>query len=373
MTYEHEVPAPGFFIQEEIDTRGWSQRDLAFILGIEETALNKIIKGKTGISLEMSKALASAFNVDADFFANLQKVYDLARVAEPDPAIARRASLQSEYPVREMIKRGWLLDTQDMDVLEGQLARFLKADNDNIRQVRHAARKTNSGEEVTKPQLAWLYRVVQIAENVPCKPYSEDALYEAGKKLKALMRNADNIQRVPAILADCGVRFIIVEGLPNAKIDGVCIWLDPKTPVIAMSLRYDRIDNFWFVLWHEIAHVLLRHGRDASGWIIDVELEKDRARDIKSNSVQEREANRFAADHCIEEHELASFCGRRTFFAERDVIAFAHRMKIHSGILVGQIQNHTRKWELLRGHLVKIRQYVIPAAVVDGWGQYLRL
>ena len=69
---------PGEFIQEELDARGWTQRDLAFILGIEETALNKIIKGNAGVSLEMSKALATAFDVDDDLFANLQKTYDLS-------------------------------------------------------------------------------------------------------------------------------------------------------------------------------------------------------------------------------------------------------------------------------------------------------
>lgn len=89
--FEYEVPIPGQFIQEELDARGWTQRDLAFILGMEETALNKIIRGKTGISLETSKALGTAFNVDADFFANLQKTYDLAHTPAPDPAIARRA------------------------------------------------------------------------------------------------------------------------------------------------------------------------------------------------------------------------------------------------------------------------------------------
>lgn len=89
MSYEYEIPLPGMYIQEELDARGLSQRDLAFILGIEEPALNKIIKGKTGISFEMSKALAKAFNIDADFFANLQKAYDFARAEEPDDAARR--------------------------------------------------------------------------------------------------------------------------------------------------------------------------------------------------------------------------------------------------------------------------------------------
>ena len=70
-------------------------------------------------------------------------------------------------------------------------------------------------------------------------------------------------------MMECGVRYIIVEGLPGGKIDGVCFWLDPRSPVIGMSLRFDRIDNFWLVLRHEIEHVLCGHGKSEP--IIDVE------------------------------------------------------------------------------------------------------
>src|SRR5258708_17889354 len=155
--FEYEVPLPGMYIQEELDAREWSQRDLACILGIEEAALNKIIKGKTGVRVEMSKALAEAFDIDADFFSNLQKAYDLATSAAPDPSISRRASLQAKYPVREMIKRGWLKNA-DVAVLERNLEIFFRAGNDNaIAPVRHVAKKTNVGERPTPIQEAWLY------------------------------------------------------------------------------------------------------------------------------------------------------------------------------------------------------------------------
>lgn len=371
--YDYEIPLPGFFIQEELDAREWSQRDLAFILGVEETALNKIIKGKVGISLEMSKALAEAFGVDPDFFANLQKAYDLSRVPAADPAIARRASLQSLYPVREMIRRGWLRDG-NVETLETELNTFLRADNDNgVRQIRHAARKTNVGEDASPAQLAWLYRVVQIAERMDSKPYSEKDLNNAQPKLKALMSRAEGVQEVASILADCGLRFVVVEGLQNGKIDGVCIWLDPNTPVVAMSIRFDRIDNFWFVLWHELAHVLDRHGKNESAWNIDVELEKNGAADNKKLNSQERKANEMAAEKCVPVHELLTFVAGRKFFSERDVTLMANRLRIHPGILVGQIQRQTDRWDLLRKHLVRVREFLMPTATVDGWGHVASL
>ena len=71
------VDHPGTFILEELEARGWSQVDLAFILGISPSQLSPILKGKIGISYDMAVALADAFDVSADFFANLQKQYEL--------------------------------------------------------------------------------------------------------------------------------------------------------------------------------------------------------------------------------------------------------------------------------------------------------
>src|SRR3546814_252990 len=102
-----DIPHPGEFIREELEAREWSQRDLAYILGVSEQAVNVIVSGKRGISSEMAKALADAFGVSVDYFANLQKAYDISRAREPDPGVARRAMLQGAFPIREMIRRGW--------------------------------------------------------------------------------------------------------------------------------------------------------------------------------------------------------------------------------------------------------------------------
>ena len=270
--YEYEIPVPGQFIQEELTSRGWNQRDLAYVLNMDEGALNKLIKGKHGISPDMAKALAKAFEVDVDFFASLQKAYDIAHAREPDPAIGRRARLQSVYPVREMIRRGWLQDV-DTTLMNAQLSRFFRATNDNALEIAHAAKKTNSGEEATPTQLAWLYRVRQVAEIVQCRSsFSTASLQDGMHRLSALLIEPEEIRHVPGILDECGVRLVLVEGLPGGKIDGVCLWLDKKSPVIGMSLRFDRIDNFWFVLSHECEHILRGHGRDHE--IIDVNLDQ---------------------------------------------------------------------------------------------------
>jgi len=362
-SYQGDVPHPGFYIREELDAREWSQRDLAYILGTPEQAVNMIISGKRGISPEMAKALGDAFDVNPELFANLQRAYDMARAREPDPSVGRRARLQLAFPVREMIKRGWLQDT-DAAMLEVQMAQFFEVANANdIPHLQHAARKTHY-DETPPAQLAWLFRVRQIARSMTVIKYSEKALRDALLRLHGLLIDPEEARHVPRILAECGVRLVFVEGLPNAKIDGVCFWLDKNSPVIGLSLRFDRNDNFWFVLRHEIEHVLRRDGQTEE--VIDVDILATGDDQLPPEEVA---ANEAAADFCIAKSEMDSFIARKApFFADRDVAGFARRMNVHPGLVVGQIQKRTKRWDLLRRHLVKIRAHVLPGAMVDGWG-----
>ncbi|MGQ0485562.1 MAG: HigA family addiction module antitoxin [Hyphomicrobiales bacterium] len=363
--YIGDVPHPGFYIREELEAREWTQRDLAYILGTPEQAVNMILSGKRGISPEMAKALGDAFDVNPDLFVNLQRAYDMTRARDPDPSVARRARLQSHYPVREMIKRGWLQDT-DAAMLEAQMAKFFEvASANDIPHMAYAAKKSTHYEETPPPQLAWLFRVRQIAKATAVAKYSEKALRDALPRLRMLLVDPEEARHVPRILAECGVRLVIVEGLPNAKIDGVCFWLDKHSPVIGLSLRFDRIDNFWFVLRHEIEHVLRRDGQARE--IIDVDIVTG---EVSENlPAEERAANAAATDFSVPKGEMDSFIARKApFFAERDVIGFARRLNIHPGLVIGQIQRRTERWDFLRRYLEKIRAHVLPSAVVDGWG-----
>jgi HTH-type transcriptional regulator/antitoxin HigA len=168
-------------------------------------------------------------------------------------------------------------------------------------------------------------------------------------------------------MMECGIRFVIVESLPSSKIDGVCFWVDGRSPVIGMSLRHDRIDNFWFVLRHEIEHVLREHGKVTA--MLDTELEKERAGTGSDVPEEERVANEAAANFCVPRSKLESFIARKSpMFAERDIRGFAATLDVHPGIIAGQLQHETGRYDLFRNHLVKIRSIVTPNAYVDGWG-----
>lgn len=364
-----DVPHPGEFLKEELDARGWSQRDLAYILGAPEQAVNMIVSGKRGISPEMAKAFGEAFDISPDYFANLQKSFEMSNARAPDPGIARRAMLQSVYPVREMIRRGWFADT-DIGLLEAQMMRFFcKNDVSDIPYLAHAAKKADYSE-TTPAQLAWLFRVRQIAVEMVTPNYVEKQLRAFVEDMPRYMLDPEQVRHVPRILSECGVRFVVVETLPKASIDGVCFWLDDKSPVIGITARHDRIDNFWFVLRHEIEHVLNKDGRgELNANSVDVDLEGDRAGTGDALPLEERRANAAAANACVPNDDIESFYVRKfPFISEKDMLGFARRVQRHPGIVVGQLQRKMQRYDWLTRYKVKVRSHLLDGSMADGWG-----
>jgi HTH-type transcriptional regulator/antitoxin HigA len=360
------IDPPGVFIKLELEARGWSQRDLAFILGQTEQQLNPLLAGKRAITPDMARLLGDAFDASPHFFLNLQGQYDLKNAKEPDPAVRTRAGLQASYPVRDMIRRGWVHDGE-ASLWRLQIDRFFEVANDQgLSKVTFAAKRTHY-DETPPHQLAWVFRVRQLARQMQVPAFSPEKLRAALSKLRALMVDPEAVRDVPAMLAGCGVRLIIVEVLPNAKIDGVCTWLDENSPVIGMSTLYDRLDNFWFVLRHEIEHVLQGDGKTDVG-IVD-HLVGEGASDDESMAQEERVANAAAAEFCVPRQKMDSFYARKhPYFSERDVIGFASLMNVHPAIVVGQLQRRMKRYDYLRKYQVPVRRYVVTETVTDGWG-----
>jgi Zn-dependent peptidase ImmA (M78 family) len=159
---------------------------------------------------------------------------------------------------------------------------------------------------------------------------------------------------------------VLVEALPRSKVDGVCVWIDDQ-PAIGMTTRLDRLDNFAFVLRHEIEHVLREDGRAESFAPID---EIDGELEAANLPPEELCANKEATEFCIPKHQMDSFLLRKgEFISEQDVLAFAARLEIHPAIVVGQVQRRREKYGWLRKYQTSIRDYLMGWQYVDGWGR----
>jgi HTH-type transcriptional regulator / antitoxin HigA len=368
-----EFITPAQMIDAQLGERGWTQRTLAKVLGISERTVSQLMNGKTKIGTELALQLREVLGIDANELLRLQASFELKKAElefRPDPALNTRAMVFGGVPVGDMIARGWLKGVDslwDSHLNEALCGFFAVSSIDQIEVLPYAAKKTDVMGDATPAQLSWIYRVKQIAQQTLVGKYSPAAVINAAKELKPLLNSTEGARKVPRILAQAGIRYAIVESLPHAKIDGVCLWLNDNSPVIGMSLRFDRLDNFWFVLRHELEHVIQKHGQSAV--MLDVDLEGERAGIGADIPKEERVANEAAAEFCVPQKQLQHFIQVKSpFFAERDIRGFAATYKIHPGLVAGQLQRRLNRYDLFRNHLVKIKSVVAPNAMVDGWG-----
>lgn len=365
-----DARTPGQLITELLKERGWTNRVLAIVLGVKDPVVSKMASGRRPIDAVMALALEDVFGVPAQKFIDLQTTYDLARArleTRPDSKRALRAYIYGHLPVAEMIKRCWVdvEDMRDPDRVEKALCRFFKVNRiEDASAFAFAAKKTDVGGDATPAQLAWLHRVKTIASEMLLGPYLPHRMDAVIAKIASLRTHPEHMARIPRILAEAGIRFVIVEGLPGGKIDGVCVWLNDGSPVIGMSLRFDRIDNFLFVLRHELEHVRRRDGLTRP--IIDVDVGHQPDDELET---QERIANEEAREFCVPKKDMDAFIARKApYFSERDLIGFARVLQVHPGLVAGQLQFRTGKFTHFRNHLVGVREFVLPTAEVDGWG-----
>lgn len=356
---------PGVFIQDEIEARGWSERDLAVKLGRTVSFVERILLGKARITPSSAERFSDVFGVSTNFFLNLQYSYDAATSQNLRANIKQIARLESPYPVREMMNRGWLRATEP-DSLESEMAQFFEVAA--VEEIPHMSPSPVANEtgysDARFSQLAWLYRVRKLAKTMKSPKFSKQRLLEELPKLRELMSETEQVQFVPDILEGCGVRLVIVEGLLEAKICGVTCWLSKNTPVIGLTARYDRIDNFWFVLRHEIEHVLRGHGYEKP------RFDGDRELDVDGNiEEEERIANRASLEFGIPSKAFDDFMSKyESRLTRADIIAFANDQTVHPGVVVGRVQNHLGRWNFFNDLKSKCRQTLVDNAVYDGWG-----
>jgi HTH-type transcriptional regulator/antitoxin HigA len=366
-----QYKTPGQLIDALLRERGWTQALLSAILGKDTATINKLVSDKSSVSAEFAVLLEEAFSVPAEKFLELQKSFDLAKaryLLTPDPKRTSRAKLLSKLPVSEMINRGWIKvsNTKDVAQIEAALGNFFGVEkNSEVELISYAAKKINVLETISPLQLAWLYRVSSIAQQMLVKPFVKSKLPDLIAQLKPLLIAPQEARKVPKLFAEYGIRLVFVETLKSSKIDGVCTWLNEKKPVIGLSLRFDRLDNFWLVLRHELEHVIQGHGLLTPHF--DADMGSEEARSVIDK--QETEANDAAAHFTIPKGKLDSFIARKSpLFQERDFLGFAHLLGIHPSIVAGQIRHKTQRFELFNAHNAKIREHVLPSAISDGWG-----
>lgn len=337
---------PGDFLAEELDARGWTQADFAEIIGRPAQLVSGIVAGKKEITRDTATEFAAALGTSAEYWLNLQNLYEL-KLKESDPVAAERledvrtrARMNELAPVAALRKRGVL----PKGTLRDEAAALCEllgigtlADEPAWTA---AARRHNHDDPVTPTQQAWVALTRRRANSLTVQSYDRGGLVAMAKDLSRRVVAPADFAELPQKFAEVGVRLVFEEALPGSRIDGAAYLLDadPGQPVIALSGRGKRFDKVLFTLLHEVAHVI-NGDLDGVAPLID--------EDGGPNGDQEESANESARVWCLPGELSPPAVIRRPW-----VNTEAKRLGVHPLLVIGRLQNDGKldwRTELVRG------------------------
>ena len=356
---------PGERIRAELKQRNWTQTDLAKIMDRPLPTINELIQAKRQVTPETAVQLATALGGTAKEWLDLESTYRLSLVGNVHSDVERRAKLFDLAPVKDMERRAWIPKTNSAAKLEGELCKFFSISSIDEVPTIGANMRHGAGVDTMNPvQRAWCFRAKQLARSVHAENFTEKTFERGLNDLRKIAAWPEESRKVPAILSEMGIRFIVIEPLPHSRVDGAALWID-DAPVIAVSLRLDRIDSFWHTLGHELSHI---ENRDALAVDVDI-VGKNRPTVVEQSEVEQR-ADREAASLLIDQATLDDFIVRvGPMYSRNRINQLANLLRIHPGIIVGQLQFRSElSYAGMRETLVKVRDIVTSTALTDGWG-----
>ncbi len=327
---------PGYFIREQMEIRGWVQEELADILGISAKHMNSILLDKQPITIENARKLAIAFNTSAQYWLNLDNDYRLWIEQEnqvPISVVEDKASIYSRMPIRDMIKKGWLSSTKDMKELVKEVKNFWGIQDLEFSFIDEEwlplCKKSQVYNQFSVSYAATWYQMAKIfSQSFITPPYRKQALEQLYSDMANFTTKDNGIEQFINELNICGVKFFVLPHLEKTYLDGAAFLLE-GTPVIVYTARYKRIDNFWFTMAHEIAHIL-KHLKEKTPFVLDNFREeiKDKLED---------EANKIATRHLKHNEILAYLESSINYLTVSKVKECSKVLNVHPSIIIGAL------------------------------------
>jgi HTH-type transcriptional regulator/antitoxin HigA len=190
--------------------------------------------------------------------------------------------------------------------------------------------------------VAWIAHVADTAEAQPSKvPFKESSISEEFiRRLAKLSVRTDGPRHALDALRDVGINVVIESSLPGMSIDGASFHRKGTGPVLAMTLRYDRLDNFWFTLLHEVGHIALHLAEPSDDVFVD-SIEEGST----DNEEAEAEADAFAKDGLVPRDTWLRSDARR-LGSESSVVSLAKQLGIHPAIVAGRIRYERKEFRI---------------------------
>ncbi|WP_164731702.1 XRE family transcriptional regulator [Flagellimonas beolgyonensis] len=336
-----DFQTPGQALKYFLSSYGWTQDDLAHILTISLKHTNEIIKDKKPISIDIARLLEKVFDWKAHEWIMLDTSYQLSKKIEEakEQLVERQVEVYKYLPINELLKKGWLKPYENIEGLNKQLHSFwnvpknkqldfsiLESNNINIEYRKSDAYKDPTNEINAR---AWYQMALNHSQKLNVAPYDKNGLEELLSKLHTYTIMKSGISKFLNDLGKVGVKFVFLSHLSKTYLDGAA-FASETGPVITLTGRYDRVDNFWFNMAHEASHVLLHLPKKNHKNMVFMD---DSTSSITSK--KEKEANEMAEKILLQDEILEFFDEYIGYITEEKVTEFSLSKKIHPSIVVG--------------------------------------
>jgi len=331
--YPVESPDPIDAIQFRMNEKGLRQADLVPYFGTS-SRVSEVLNRKRPLTVQMIRALTIGLGISAD---------TLVGASLPDSPVKKKSVDWSKFPIKEMAGRGWIENVGKVakDSIEDVVKGFIS--DAGLHFGSASFRRTLAGEAespTTRYSLyAWLARVIQKARDKKASigEFNPDVLSASYLKELAQLSWFDKGPLLAVeFLEKSGIAVVIEPPLKGTLLDGAALKDSDGTPIIGLTLRYDRIDNFWFTLVHEVAHIW-KHVTDQEAFLDDL--------DASSEDRREAEANRLAREAFIPRVQWRR-SDAYTSPSKETIEKFAKELKIHPAVIAGRLRKESGNYGL---------------------------
>lgn len=329
------VPDPVEAIKFRMEQQNLSQRDLVAFIG-SRSKVSEVLSGRRPLTLSMMRALHSGLGIPAKVLLQGREAADL-----------EDSTIQwDKFPLREMVARGWIEEKVDdyRSQAEDVLRRFFGQLGPSrpafalFRQSHHVRSGRNMDEYAL---LAWTARAMILARGNPARGEYNVATVDLDfmKELARFSFFDEGARLAQEFLGKYGIALVIVPHLPRTYLDGAAIMAEGERPIVALTLRYDRVDNFWFCLMHELAHIALHSVGETTQFFDDLDMGSQGDR-------REEQADHLAGEALIPNEEWTRSPASRLRSPEA-VAQLAGQLRIHPAIVAGRVRHEFRSYRVL--------------------------
>jgi len=342
------LPDPLTAITFRMEQQGLKKKDLVPYLG-SQSRVSEVLSGKRGLTVEMIRKLHAGLGIPMEVL-----------IQEPSPPAERAGSPRpSVKALKVMCARGYFAGVEKWEEAKARMEEvlgefFTMAGGLELAPAHHRQMLRRGATEDEAALLAWKARVLQRAAAEVGTDFDPKAFTpQFFRQLAGLSRLKEGPTAAVELLREHGVIVLVEPALPGTWLDGAALFLPGRKPFIALTLRHDRLDNFWFCLFHELGHVVKHLAKGKADEFLD-DL------DQPSKDQCEEEADEFARDTLVPRKDWEQFLAAGAF-DDISVRREAKRLLIDGSILAGRIRTERKDFAKLtrlvgQGRLRKLFQ-----------------